>query len=164
MDVTFLAQAIPIGIGATLLVDLWALGLKHLFGVAGLNWALVGRWLGHCVRGRFAHDSIARAAPIGSELALGWSAHYLTGIVFAAALLAIEGPDWARHPTPAPALIFGILTVAAPFFLMQPGMGAGIAAAKTPAPNAARLRSLFTHAVFGLGLYLAALAWATLRP
>jgi hypothetical protein len=46
--------------------------------------------------------------------------------------------------------------VAAPFFLMQPGMGAGIAASRTPRPAAARLHSLINHAVFGLGLYLAA--------
>jgi hypothetical protein len=52
----------------------------------------------------------------------------------------------------------GIGTVAAPFFLMQPGMGAGIAASRTPRPNAARLQSLLTHAVFGLGLYIT--AWA----
>lgn len=41
---------------------------------------------------------------------------------------------------------------------MQPGMGAGIAASRTPNPRAARLQSLVTHAVFGLGLYLAGLA------
>ena len=40
---------------------------------------------------------------------------------------------------------------------MQPGMGAGIAASKTPKPNAARLRSAMTHTVFGLGLYASAL-------
>jgi hypothetical protein len=51
-------------------------------------------------------------------------------------------------------LLVGIGTVAAPFLLMQPGMGAGMAASRTPAPNAARLQSLLTHAVFGLGLYL----------
>ena len=63
------------------------------------------------------------------------------------------------RPTLGPALAVGIGTVAAPFFLMQPGMGAGIAASRTPRPNAARLQSLLTHAVFGLGLYVA--AWAT---
>jgi hypothetical protein len=39
---------------------------------------------------------------------------------------------------------------------MQPGMGAGIAARRTPRPGAARLQSLVTHAVFGFGLYAAA--------
>ncbi len=60
-------------------------------------------------------------------------------------------------PTLGPALLVGVGTVAAPFLLMQPGMGAGIAASRTPRPNAARLQSLATHAVFGAGLYAAAL-------
>jgi hypothetical protein len=36
---------------------------------------------------------------------------------------------------------------------MQPCLGFGIAASKTPKPNIARLRSLIAHFVFGLGLY-----------
>jgi hypothetical protein len=40
---------------------------------------------------------------------------------------------------------------------MQPGMGAGIAASKTPNPNVARLRSIVTHTVYGIGLYGSAL-------
>ncbi|MCZ3133241.1 DUF2938 domain-containing protein, partial [Acinetobacter baumannii] len=51
------------------------------------------------------------------------------------------------------ALIVGLASVVFPFLLMQPGMGAGIAARRTPRPGVARLRSLVTHAVFGLGLY-----------
>jgi hypothetical protein len=50
-------------------------------------------------------------------------------------------------------LLVGVATVAAPFLVMQPGMGAGIAASRTPRPGAARLQSLVTHTVFGLGLY-----------
>ena len=49
-----------------------------------------------------------------------------------------------------------------PFFLLQPPMGAGVAAAKSPDPLAARLRSLGSHAVFGLGLYLTASLLATI--
>jgi hypothetical protein len=45
-----------------------------------------------------------------------------------------------------------------PFFVMQPAMGAGIAASRTPTPWRNRLRSLATHAVFGCGLYLSAAA------
>ena len=45
---------------------------------------------------------------------------------------------------------------------MQPGMGAGIAASRTPRPAAARVQSLLTHAIFGLGLYATDLVLATL--
>ena len=73
---------------------------------------------------------------------------------FAALLISICGAEWVRNPTLVPAIAVGIGTVAAPFLLMQPGMGAGIAASRTPDPAAARLQSLITHAIFGLGLYL----------
>ncbi len=146
-----------IGAGATLATDLWAIARERLLGVPAPDWGLVGRWFGHMARGRFRHERIATAEPVRGERAIGWTAHYLIGIVFAGALLAICGLAWARQPTLAPALALGIATVAAPFLLMQPGMGAGIAASRTPRPNSARLQSLITHAVFGLGLYAAGL-------
>lgn len=119
----------------------------------------MGRWLAYLTRGRFHHARIAATPPVPRERLVGWTAHYLIGIAFAAVLLAIWGLDWARHPTLGPALIVGIVTVAAPFLIMQPGMGAGIAAGRTPHPAAARLQSLVTHAIFGLGLYAA--GWVT---
>jgi hypothetical protein len=146
-----------IGAGATLATDLWAIARRGLLGVPAPDWGLVGRWVGHMAHGRFRHERIAAATPVRGERAIGWIAHYLIGIAFAALLLAIWGAAWVRQPTLGPALLVGVGTVAAPFLLMQPGMGAGIAASRTPRPNAARLQSLATHAVFGAGLYAAAL-------
>lgn len=151
----FLADAILIGTGATALMDLWGMAQKRLLGVRGLDYALVGRWLVHLARGRFRHHPITATPPARGERLIGWTAHYLIGAAFAAILLAVWGVDWARHPTLLPALIVGIGGVVAPFLLMQPGMGLGVAASRTPNPAAARLRSLTTHTVFGLGLYAA---------
>ncbi|HIE4561991.1 TPA: DUF2938 domain-containing protein [Stenotrophomonas maltophilia] len=153
---TWVVDAVLIGVGATAVMDLWALLQRRLLGIPSLDFAMVGRWLGHLPRGRFRHDGIGRSAVVGGERALGWTAHYLIGVIFAGLLLAVVGADWLRAPTVLPALLFGILSVAAPFFILQPCMGAGIAASKTPAPGKARLRSLVAHSVFGLGLYLAA--------
>lgn len=150
------------GAGATLVTDAWGLARRPLLGVPAPDYGLVGRWFGHMRHGRFRHDNIARAAPVPGERLLGWTAHYLIGIVFAALLVLLAGPGWLRAPTLTPALLVGIATVAAPFLLMQPGMGAGIAAARTPAPGKARLHSLITHTVFGLGLYATAGALKTL--
>lgn len=149
----YLALALFIGIGATAVMDLWGFARKPLLGIPLPNYALVGRWIGHMVDGRFRHDSIAASAPVHGEQFIGWAAHYLIGIAFAASLIGIWGLPWVRHPTIGPALAVGIGTVAAPFLLMQPGMGAGIAASRTPRPTSARLQSLITHTVFGLGLY-----------
>lgn len=153
--VALLLNAVVIGTGATLVMDAWAILRKRLLGVPALDYGLVGRWLAWLPRGRLCHHPIAASPPVRGERGIGWIAHYLTGIVFAAILLGLWGLDWARHPTPAPALIVGIGSVAAPFLLMQPAMGAGIAASRTPRPNVARVHSLVTHAVFGLGLYVA---------
>ena len=151
----YLECTLLVGVGATAVMDLSASARKRLLGIAAPNYGLVGRWLGHMPRGRFRHASIAAAQPVRGERAIGWAAHYLTGVAFAGILLGAWGMAWIRQPTLGPALIVGIGTVAAPFLLMQPGMGAGIAASRTPRPNAARLQSLVTHAIFGLGLYVA---------
>jgi hypothetical protein len=123
---------------------------------------MLGRWLGNIPRGTLMHENIAKAPPIRGELAVGWCAHYAIGITFAALLLWIAGPDWARSPSLMPALLTGLLTVAAPLFVLQPALGAGIASSKVPNPNGARLRSVLTHAVYGLGLYVSARLWAAL--
>lgn len=149
------------GIGATALTDAWALARRRLLGVPQPRWDHVGRWFGHMRHGRFRHAAIDRAAPVAREAAIGWIAHYLIGIAYAVLLGLVAGADWFAAPTPGPALALGLATVLAPFLLMQPGMGAGIAARRTPRPAMARVHSLATHAVFGLGLYLAALL---LRP
>lgn len=155
-EVEFFSHALLIGVGATAVMDLWALFLKYCLGVASLDFAMVGRWVGHLARGRFTHEAIGRAAPIAGERALGWAAHYAIGVLFAAMLLGVTGLEWAERPTLLPALLFGLISLAAPFFILQPGMGAGIAASRTPKPNTARLRSLMAHTSFGVGLYLAA--------
>lgn len=142
-----------IGIGATAVMDLWILVLRR-FGVPTLNFAFVGRWVGHLVRGRFAHEAIARAEPIPGELAWGWLTHYAVGVVFAAVLVAVQGAAWVQHPTLAPALAVGVGTVLAPLGVMQPAMGAGFASSRTATPLKNVLRSLVNHTVFGLGLYL----------
>jgi putative flippase GtrA len=152
-----LARVAFIGIGATAVMDLWLWLLKQLH-VPTLDFALVGRWVGHLARGRWSHEAIAKAAPVRGELVLGWITHYASGVAFAALLVLLCGTDWARSPSLVPALLVGIGTVLVPLFVMQPAMGAGIASSKTPTPWRNRARSLLTHTVFGAGLYAAVVA------
>lgn len=148
-------SAIVIGTGATLFMDLWLIFLRQV-GVPTLNFGLIGRWVGYLYRGQFMHESIGKSLPIRGEQALGWLTHYAVGIAFASILLAAKGSGWALQPTPFPALVVGVLTVAIPLFVMQPAMGAGVASSKTGTPAKNCLRSLANHTVFGLGLYLSA--------
>lgn len=159
-----LVRVILTGIGATVLMDLWAVCLNRAFGVAMPDYGMVGRWLGLMPSLQFFHPSIRSAPPVDHERAIGWIAHYAIGILFAAVLFAVVGGGWFRHPSLIPAIVFGILTVAAPFLLMQPGMGLGVASARAPNPRIARFRSLATHLAFGVGLYVAATALAVLVP
>jgi hypothetical protein len=76
--------------------------------------------------------------------------------VLAVAFVLASG-EWLTRPTLLPALLYGVGTVVFPFFLMQPSLGLGIAASRTSNPTQARLKSLATHTVFGVGLYLCAL-------
>lgn len=150
-----LLLTLALGAGATLVMDAWLLVLQRL-GIATLNFAFVGRWVGHLLRGRIRHSAIGQSEPIRGELGLGWLMHYATGIAFAALLLGLCGMAWLERPTVLPALALGMLSVAIPLLFIQPAMGAGIASRKTPTPLKSSLKSLATHSVFGLGLYLSA--------
>jgi hypothetical protein len=157
-------RILAIGVGATMVMDLWAIVQWRIFGVPVADYGLVGRWIGHMTRFRFCHESIAAARPVKGERVIGWVVHYLTGIAYAALLLAVWGTGWTRDPKLLPALITGLATVAVPFLVMQPAFGLGIAASRTPHPNAARMRSLSAHLSFGLGLYLSGRACLLLLP
>ncbi|HTE42723.1 MAG TPA: DUF2938 domain-containing protein [Steroidobacteraceae bacterium] len=152
-----LTDSVFLGVGATAIVDLWSIIRSHVVGVALPNYGLVGRWLAHLAHGHFRHSSIVASPTVRNERAIGWIAHYLIGTLFAALLLGLCGSEWMQRPTIGPALAVGFGTVLAPFLIMQPGMGAGIAASRTPRPAAARLHSFVTHGVFGIGLYITGL-------
>jgi hypothetical protein len=85
---------------------------------------------------------------------VGWITHYLIGIAFITTFVAFAGNDWLQHPTLIPAIVFGVITVLAPFCIMQPAFGLGFAASKASNPAQTRLRSLMNHVMFGVGLYL----------
>lgn len=153
-----LLGAVAIGVGASLVMDAWNLFLKGAFGIPSLDYRLLGRWLLHMPEGTFAHSSIAAASPKRCECAVGWIAHYTIGVVLAAVFLALVPGDWLARPTVLPALLYGIGTVVFPLFVLQPALGLGIASSRTPRPGPARLKSVATHVVFGIGLYLCAVA------
>ena len=154
---THVLGAFAIGIGATLAMDLWNLFLKRTFGIPSLDYCLLGRWLRHMPGGTLRHANIAAAPQKPFECTVGWIAHYTIGVLFALVFVAFASGDWLARPTLPPALLYGIGTVVFPFFVMQPSFGLGIAASRTPKPTQARLKSLVTHGVFGVGLYLCAL-------
>ena len=146
-----------IGVGATAFLDLWSLFLRWAFQSPLPNFCLVGRWFSHMTEGRFRHAPIAAASQMPSECAVGWIAHYVIGALYGLAFVALASDGWLARPTFMPALIFGVVTVLLPFLIMQPAFGLGLAASRVPNPWRARIRTLLSHTVFGIGLYVCAI-------
>jgi len=140
------------GLIATALLDGWALLLRYSAGIQPTNWAMVGRWVGHMREGQFRHQSIGSTAAVRHELALGWGTHYVIGVIYAALWIGLC--QLLNLPlSPAGGILFGLLTVAAPWLILQPGLGLGPFAINAPRPGQTRLLNLAAHSVFGLGLY-----------
>lgn len=154
-----LAEIAIIGVIATLVGDVWQILLQRVAGVPASRWGLVGRWLGWMRRGVFFHHPISATPRLRGETAIGWAFHYAIGIAYAALYVALLRLLPAATPLAIPALALALVLLIAPWFVMQPALGLGIMASKTPHPAAARAASLLSHAVFGLGLYGGALIW-----
>src|SRR3954451_21360486 len=105
IEASYILGAIAVGIGATLVMDLWNLFLKRTFSIPSLNYCLLGRWLRHMPGGTFRHASIAAAPSKPFECAVGWIAHYTIGVVFALMLVILASGDWLARPTFLPALL-----------------------------------------------------------
>jgi hypothetical protein len=159
-----IAGAIAIGIGATLLMDLWNLFLKRAFNIPSLNYCLLGRWVRHLPEGTLRHASIAAAQRKPFECAVGWISHYAIGVTLALVFAVLTSGYGITRPALLPALLYGIVTVVFPFFVLQPSLGLGIASSRTAKPAQARLKSLVTHTVFGIGLYAVAVGMSHMLP
>lgn len=150
-------RAASLGLGATLIMDAYAMMIKRLWGTPSLNYSLVGRWILYGVGLDWRGDPISLKPARTGETPLGWSAHYAIGASLGIGFITLVGADWLERPTPWPALLMGAASTLAPFLILQPALGAGLAARRTPRPWQARWRSLMAHLSFGLGLYLCAL-------
>lgn len=148
---------IAIGVGATAVLDVWALLLAKVFGISALNFCMVGRWVSLMRKGQFKHAAIAQAPTQKYECVIGWFIHYVIGIVFSLVFLLLVSSSWLASPSLVPALLFGLATVCMPLFIMQPALGLGIAASKTPKPALARVKSCVSHCVFGVGVYISSI-------
>ena len=145
------------GIVATLATDLWQRLLNAIAGLPPANWGLIGRWVAWFPRGVFIHRPISATASVRGEIIIGWVFHYAVGIVYAGLYLAIM--RLGSGPTLVSAVTFGLVLLVAPWFVMQPALGLGFMASNTPKPAVIRVVNVSVHAVFGVGLWLGAVAW-----
>jgi hypothetical protein len=155
-NLEFLLRSLTMGIVATMTFDLWGVLLQRVLGIPAPDWSLLGRWIGHVQQGKIMHDNIRQSPPVLHERIVGWLTHYVVGTFFAAALLLIAGPAWARHPTLFPAVIAGLATVIFVWFFLMPAFGQGIAMSKNPVANRIRIVNVVSHFVLGIGFYIGA--------
>lgn len=148
------------GVTATAVLDLWALSANRAFKWPVTDWALVGRWFSFLPRGRFRHAPISSTSSVTGEAFIGWVGHYLIGVLYA--LLYMVVLNWlAELPSLGSALLFGVITIFAPWLILQPGLGLGFFASATANPPVTRVINLTAHTIFGFGLYL---GWLVLAP
>ena len=139
-------------------MDIWAIFLKRVFDISPPNWAMVGRWVVHLTSGKVFHDDIAAAPAFSSENLVGWVFHYLVGLTYGVIFVLLIGEQWLSEPTFMPVYLYAIATILAGWFLLHPGIGLGIALAKTENPFKARCMGLTAHSIFGLGMWFGASA------
>ena len=146
-------QIVLTGILATVTLDLWALTANRVAGLPITNWGHVGRWMTGMLSGTLYHPDIATAPHARGERFAGWLTHYVVGIVYAATYLTLVAA-LGSAPAIYSAGFFGLVTVLAPWLILQPCLGSGFFAANAPNPGFTRRINLSSHLVFGTGLYI----------
>ena len=149
----FILNAIVAGIVATVVLDLWQRVLHAVTGIPATNWGIVGRWFAHMPRGRFIHDAIAEAEPVANEAVIGWTLHYLIGILYGVVYVGLIVFVLSGTPSVLNGFLFGLASVTIPWFVMQPALGVGIMGSKAPNPAVPRYTALAAHCLYGIALY-----------
>jgi len=149
-------MGVLMGVGGTVAMDIWALGIARA-GIAPFpNWAGPGRWTAHLPT--LYHNDFNALPERESDVRLGWILHYGVGIAYGIIWAILAGNSWLAAPTFFPVWIFALFTIAAGWFLLQPGMGLGWGASKTPKPWKIRGLGLLAHTAFGVGMWTVAAA------
>lgn len=146
-------RGILIGIGATVVMDIWAVVFSFFLGQERPNWGLIGRWVWHLQNGQIFHDDIEQSLPYQREIMLGWAFHYVIGIIYGVLFAFCVGVFWFISPTFLPAWIFGMVTILAGWLILQPGIGIGLAASNLSNANTVRISNIIAHTFFAVGMY-----------
>ena len=151
----FMAQVIFIGIVATLVIDIWAVILSTIFKLPTTNWSMVGRWCAHLRTGQIIHRPISQSKPVKYEQTIGWLFHYIIGIGYAYLYVMLMVFIFIKDPSLTSAIIYGLVTLIAPWLVLQPALGLGLFARLAEKPNTIRALNLSVHLIFGVALYFA---------
>ncbi len=146
---------IAVSILSVAILDIWQRLSHRVGGLPPTDWAIVGRWLRASIEQRKLFNHPLQAMPAyPNELLIGWMLHYLVGFFYVVLYVILWKTFGILSPTWADGLIFGVLSVAVPWFFFMPAVGTGIMGRKTPQPGTACLSVLAVHSVFGVAIGL----------
>ncbi|SEQ81713.1 Protein of unknown function [Rosenbergiella nectarea] len=158
---TLIIFSLVVGIGSTLVLDLWGMLLFKLKGTTPTDWGSVGRWLLGLRQGAWVAIQQDTRPPSAVEKISGWTFHYLVGVAYAVILVIGWGMPFIQAPTLLPIILVGIvLSSIAGLMLFMPAMGAGFCGRKIPNRGAAIIMMIIAHTVFALGQYSFTLLYA----
>lgn len=150
-----------VGIGSTVVLDLWGVLSGRLGWLSGTHWPSVGRWILGLPAGRLVFDGADGRPFTALETATGWVFHYGVGLAYAAMLPLFWGTGFLQSPTVLPVFLIGVVaSTLAGLVILMPGMGGGVFARKLPNAAAKNLYVLVTHIIFAVAQYLLALSLA----
>ena len=153
MIVLTILAFIVVGVVATATLDIWQQIYRMLTGMPITNWAMIGRWAAYIPKGQLVHKDIGETPAVANEATIGWIVHYAVGIGYAVVYLLLMGFVFGSPPDFISAIVFGAISVSVTWFVMEPILGAGAMASKTPKPPAVMMQDFTSHLSFGFGLH-----------
>ncbi|MBS0251595.1 MAG: DUF2938 family protein [Proteobacteria bacterium] len=143
-----------VGIGSTVVLDVFVSLVHRPTGIPPTDWGTVGRWLLGVGKGQLILDPADESPPTHAERIVGWLFHYLVGVAYAAAIVALWGPGYIAAPTILPVVVVGVLiSTLAGLTILLPGLGAGFMGSKLPNQFAIIAYLIVAHVVFAAGQY-----------
>lgn len=141
-----------VGIGSTIVLDVWVLIVEKILKIPPTNWGLVGRWLLGIPKGILVLNS--DTTPSSVEKVVGWLFHYMIGVAYAVLLLLFAGQGFIENPTVFPIFVIGLcLSTLAGLVILMPGLGAGLFGRKMPNQGGMIIYLLVAHLIFSVGQY-----------
>jgi hypothetical protein len=140
------------GVLGTLVMDSLNLLLARSGLISRIDVRMIGRMALGWTHGRFRYRDPSEMEPVAHEKLLGWVAHYGIGVGLAVPLV-LGWPLLVGAPLlPGWAIVYGVATTAASWFLVYPSMGLGVFGRRSPEGLRATLSSLANHLFYGIGL------------
>ena len=150
-------EVLVVGVAGAIGMDLGQRLMQLVLGWPPSNWAMIGRWALNLPKGKLVHEDIGEEEPMPNELAVGWVVHYLVSITYGGIYIFVTRVLLDAKLGFVPAVGFAIAIVLITWFVIQPMMGAGPAASKTPKPWVTRMHDLGSHFFYGVGMWVGGL-------